>query len=110
MLDKLTSADFAPHLHETFLLSLGPWGRPHDPSVHGPLRALELVEIEDLGTESAAEASGRQPFSLIFCELARAYLPQQIYSLEHPILGRLDIFLVPIGPDRRGMRYQAVFT
>jgi hypothetical protein len=110
MLDKLTSADFAPHLHDVFQLSLSTWGQPHDPAVHGPLRALELVELENLGTESAAEASGRQPFSLIFCELTGAYLPQQTYSLEHPTLGRLDLFLVPIGPDRRGMRYQAVFT
>lgn len=110
MLDKLRSADFAPHLHEIFQLSLGPWGQPHDPAVHGASRALELVEIEDLGTETAVEASGRRPFSLIFCELAGAYLPQQTYSIEHPALGRLDLFLVPIGPDQRGMRYQAVFT
>ncbi|MFL5806986.1 MAG: DUF6916 family protein [Roseiflexaceae bacterium] len=110
MLDKLTSADFAPHLHETFLLSPGPWGQPHDPAAHGAPLALELIEVDDLGAEQAADPSMRRQFSLIFRQPAGAYLPQRIYSIEHPTLGRLDIFLVPIGPDRGGMRYQAVFT
>jgi hypothetical protein len=109
MLDKLTSADFAPHLHETFQLSLGPWGQPHDPALHGPLRALELAEVSDLSVASATDAA-RSPFSLIFCEPTGAYLPQQIYSIEHPTLGRLDVFLVPLGPGHGGMRYQAVFS
>jgi hypothetical protein len=110
MLDKLTSADFAPHLHETFQLSLGPWGQPHDPAAHGALLALELVEVEDLGVERAADVPRGRPFSLIFRQPAGAHLPQRIYSIEHPTLGRLDIFLVPIGPDQGGMRYQAVFN
>jgi hypothetical protein len=33
-------------------------------------------------------------------------LPQRIHALEHPRLGRLELFLVPIGPET----YQAVFT
>jgi hypothetical protein len=37
-------------------------------------------------------------------------LPQRIYRLEHAVMGPLEIFLVPIGPDAEGMRYQAVFT
>jgi hypothetical protein len=37
-------------------------------------------------------------------------LPQHIYALEHTSLGKLELFLVPIGPDERGMRYQAVFV
>jgi hypothetical protein len=37
-------------------------------------------------------------------------LPQRIYRLRHPVMGELDLFLVPIGPDGEGMRYEAVFT
>jgi hypothetical protein len=37
-------------------------------------------------------------------------LPQRIYRLEHAALDPLEIFIVPIGPDAEGMRYQAVFT
>ncbi|MFN7117495.1 MAG: DUF6916 family protein [Saprospiraceae bacterium] len=28
----------------------------------------------------------------------------------HPNIGELYIFLVPLGPDAEGMRYEAVFT
>jgi hypothetical protein len=37
-------------------------------------------------------------------------VPQAIYAMRHPTLGALDVFLVPIGPDAVGMRYQAVFN
>jgi hypothetical protein len=37
-------------------------------------------------------------------------LPQRIYRLEHDELGALDLFLVPIGRDDSGVRYEAVFT
>ena len=110
MLDKLTSADFAPHLHATFLLSLGPWGQSHDPAVHGAALALELIEVADLGMEAAPNPARRRPFSLTFRQPEGAYLPQRIYSIEHAALGRLDLFLVPIGPDQGGMRYEAIFT
>jgi uncharacterized protein DUF6916 len=109
MLDKLRSADFAPHLHETFRL-LELWAQPHDSPAHGEALQLELVEIADLGAEPPAGSPQRRPFSLIFCEPGGAYLPQRIYSIEHSAFGRLDLFLVPIGPGEGGMRYQAVFT
>jgi hypothetical protein len=110
MLDKLTSADFAPHLHATFHLSLGPWGQPHHPAAHGAALALELIEVADLGADSAADPALRRPFSLIFRHPGSSYLPQRIYTIEHAALGRLDLFLVPIGPDQVGMCYQAIFT
>ena len=37
-------------------------------------------------------------------------LPQAIYSLELESLGRLEIFLVPVGPQAGGMGYEAVFS
>jgi hypothetical protein len=39
-----------------------------------------------------------------------ARLEQRIYAVHHPALGAFDLFLVPIGPDGEGMRYEAVFT
>ena len=52
----------------------------------------------------------RTPFSLVFRGPAGGALPQRIYRLEHPELGSLDVFLVPIGPDAGGMCYEAVFN
>jgi hypothetical protein len=110
MLDKLTHEDFAPHLRQTFMLSLGPWGQPHDPAAHGTARMLELIEVDALGSAAPAASAGRQPFSLIFRETDGGYLPQRTYAIKHPVLEWIDLFLVPIGPDQAGMRYQAVFT
>ncbi len=62
----------------------------------------ELVEV----TEIAREPGGRAPFSLVFRGGPDPPLPQRIYRVEHDELGALEIFLVPIAPDR----YEAVFT
>jgi len=37
-------------------------------------------------------------------------LPQRIYRMEHPDIGAFDLFVVPIRPDDKGMRYEAVFN
>jgi hypothetical protein len=37
-------------------------------------------------------------------------LPQRIYSLAHDSLGRLEIFLVPVGRDADGVRCQPIFA
>jgi hypothetical protein len=80
-LGALTADDFAPHLHERFVLS--------------PLE-LELVEVTGAG----------RPFSLVFRGPAEPLLPQRIHRVEHPALGPLDLFLVPVGPGS----YEAIFT
>lgn len=38
------------------------------------------------------------------------HVPQGIHRVEHEQLGSLEIFLVPLGPDQQGMRYEAIFT
>jgi hypothetical protein len=30
--------------------------------------------------------------------------------MEHPEIGVFELFLVPIGPDEKGLRYEAIFT
>ena len=87
MIEHLTAESFRPHLHEQFRLDSHP---------------VELVEV----TEIPREPGGRAPFSLVFQGGPSPPLPQRIYPVEHPELGAMDIFLVPIAPDR----YEAVFT
>jgi hypothetical protein len=55
-------------------------------------------------------ASTREPFSLVFAGPAAPVLPQSIYRLENDDLGALEIFLVPIGRDAGGTRYEAAFN
>jgi hypothetical protein len=67
------------------------------PLVHEPFRiddgdgssfTVELIDVSETG----AQGHGR------------------IFGVEHDRMGRLEIFLVPLGPDDVGQRYEAVFA
>ena len=98
-LADLTAEDFRPLLHERFVLNAGAEGEHNGGAISFE---VELVEV----TEIPREPNGRAPFSLLFQGDREQTLPQAIYRVEHPQLGALDIFLVPIAPGR----YEAVFT
>jgi hypothetical protein len=106
MQDRPTRATFAAHLSETFRIVL-------DTS---ETLDVELIEVTPLGSPAAApsgapEAEGSpEPYSLLFRGPPDRPLDQGTYRLEHPVMGRLDLFLVPVGPDRKGLRYEAVFN
>jgi hypothetical protein len=70
---------------------------------------LELLLRRAESTGTSALAGERTGFSLEFLGPPGPLLPQRIYCLEHPRLGRLEIFLVPLGREDRGVRYEAVF-
>lgn len=70
---------------------------------------MELIEINDL-SERSGSSGERIPFSLVFRGPDDPTYPQQIYRFENEELGTHDIFIVPIGSDRDGIRYEAVFT
>jgi len=99
---SLNHTVFARCLNQTFTI---------DPGVPGAVRAIPLVLIEV--TEHGSGAAGpqrRQPFSVLFRGPALPVLPQRTYVMDHNSLGRLELFLVPVGPDGQGMRYEAAFT
>lgn len=71
---------------------------------------LELISATPFA-KGSRKGVAREPFSLIFrADSADFYLPQGIYQLEHGRHGTLHIFLVPIGPDEFGMRFEAIFN
>jgi hypothetical protein len=70
---------------------------------------LELVAADELGERGGAP-SGRVPFSLVFRGPPEPVLPQRIYRFEHDGMGAFEIFIVPIGRDADGIRYEAIFT
>jgi hypothetical protein len=101
-LEWLTYADFAGRVGETFdVTSAG----------DAPIR-LELVEATE-GTQvggTGPDGEQRRQFSLVFRGPFDRTLPQGTQSLHHDAIGALALFLVPIGPDATGMRYEAVFA
>jgi hypothetical protein len=97
----LTKNDFDPHAGTAFQVRL-------DPAESVELVLAEVGELVDpAGRE---EEIRRHPFSLVFRGAHRFVLPQRTYVLEHPVMGTLEIFLVPIGPNNQGMGYEAVFN
>lgn len=96
MLDRLTADDFRRHLEQTVRVSAG--DQAFD---------AELIEVSGLPTH---DGDHRAPFSVTFRGPVEPWLEQQICAVEHAELGRLELFLVPLGPDGKGMRYEAVFT
>ena len=70
---------------------------------------LELVEVAVRNTEPNEQA-GMERFSTFFYGPANYLLPQQTYELAHHEMGEMYLFIVPIGQDQRGIRYEAVFN
>ena len=80
-----------------------------DDHTHLALELIAATPFVGLETEEASADGGRIPFSLIFRGPRDHVLPQRTYRLAHAALGEFPLFLVPIGPDSVGMRYEAAF-
>jgi hypothetical protein len=87
--------DFAPHRDTVF-----------DMQTPAGVVPLKLVKVDPAGDSGRAGGA----FSLLFVAPAGPWLAQAIYPLEHPALGRMEIFLVPVGPASGGNGYYATFT
>jgi hypothetical protein len=100
-LDKVTRADFAECLGQPFQIECG-----------GQAVQAELATVTGLGFKSPddKERGKRESFSLVFHAPKQWRYLQSTYCLSHSKLGTLDIFLVPLGPDDKGMRLEAVFN
>jgi hypothetical protein len=70
---------------------------------------LELVEVAVRQSE-ANEQAGMERFSTFFYGPGNFFLPQQTYELRHPEMGEMAVFIVPIGADEKGYRYEAIFN
>lgn len=107
MTEVLTIGHFLPLINTSFRLEVEGIGRVE----------LVLEEVNDLGPrpDLGDFATRDRTFALIFrgCLLGaerNLYLRQGTYPLEQETLGRIDMFLVPLGPDKAGMRYEAIFN
>jgi hypothetical protein len=94
-LAALAIGDFSPHLDAVF-----------DMQTAAGVVPLKLVKVDPSGNSGRAGGA----FSLIFIAPKATRLPQAIYPIKHPVLGVMEIFLVPIRPTQEGNGYQAIFT
>lgn len=101
-IEWLTHDHFAARIGEHFEMAVA----------DGPPLALELVEakLHDAAGGRGPQGQERQQFSLIFRGPDTPVMPQAIYLLGHPDFDDLELFLVPIGQDADGTKYQAAFA
>lgn len=101
MLDQVTYSTFSEHLDSVFQMEIAP----------GRTSEAKLIEVNPHSQGQPPGAVDRRvPFSLLFRVPPGLALTQRIYALEHPMLGRLDIFLVPIRQEADGLVLEAVFN
>ena len=102
MLERLTVDDFMPAVGDVFVLDGGDAGAFE----------LRLTEASLYDPQSAAiDGDGRRsPFRLVFTGPADPLLAQQTCRLEHPTVGALEIFIVPVRRTGEGTDYEAIFA
>lgn len=99
-IDWLTYDDFSGRVGDRFDAAV-------DDGSTAPLVLAEAIEGTAPGG-TGPEGQARLQFSLVFA--GPLGLSQGTYRLTHPELGDLDLFLVPIGRDGEGVRYEAAFA
>ena len=102
MTDQFTLERFQPYVNDTFQLT----------TISGQSLQANLIEAVAVGSPPAPNngVTERQAFSLIFHIADAAYLEHQIFTLTHDTLSEMALFLVPIGQDSKGVKYEAMFT
>src|SRR5688572_4725298 len=94
-----TEEEFRQHLNTPFRLQVNA-PKPID---------LTLVGVESRPSETI-EQQGMERFSVFFLGSPEFLLPQSMYRLAHPEMGEFDVFLVAIGKEADGYRYEAVYN
>lgn len=93
-----TFEGFASHLHGNFTVGLG-------------VSTVEMTLVQAIkGKSRDWEGVRKEPFSLVFKCANPVILPQRTYPFQRPGFGKMDIFIVPVGRERDGIVYQAVFN
>jgi hypothetical protein len=93
--ERITKESFAENLNTKFRI----------PFENSTTAELELIEV--VGTMSTPR---QEQFSLFFRGPLEYLLPQSTYHMEHDKMGAMDIFIVPVGREQEGFRYEAVFN
>jgi hypothetical protein len=94
-----TAEDFKKHLGTKFRVP-AETPRPLD---------LELVEVKGFGPMP----EGQRPverFSLLFRGPGDIFMQQGTFTLDHPEMGEQTLFIVPVGRDEQGFKYEVVFN
>ena len=96
MLERLRKEDFVPLIGQKLKVAVG-----------SASAELEVAEASELKSPSPRETP---PFRLILRSREGWRAPQGMFRVEHPTLGDLEMFAVPVGPDVHGLCYEILFN
>ena len=96
MLERLCKEDFEPLVGQKLKVMSGTSSTE-----------LELAEASELKSPSPRAT---RPFRLILRSRENWRAPQGMLRVEHPSLGALEMFAVPVGPDGVGLCYEVLFN
>lgn len=68
------------------------------------------VELEMVSATDTGSGPGQEQFSIVFRGPLDAFLTQRTYRMEHPRMGTIELFLVPVKRDQDGFYYEAAFA
>jgi hypothetical protein len=97
-LQLLTASDFHSQVGKDFFIHFS-----GEVTIQAQLeRVSELPPYADLE---------RKPFSILLQTAQKdRHYQQSIYTIDQPALGSMQIFLVPVGYNEKGVQYEAVFS
>ena len=95
-LDQIRPEDFEPLQGSVLTVEIA-----------GAALGCELTQVRRLTPHSARVCP---PFALVLRGPRDRPFPQGTYPLVHPEHGRLDLFIVPIGPCGDGLGYEITFN
>lgn len=92
---NLSKSDFTPHLNTKFKIHTEAFG----------VVDAELIDI------TGRKSEDQESFSLIFSTSKDKIFEQRIYKLNHPKMGDLELFMVPVASHKKDeMHYQVIFS
>jgi len=72
--------------------------------------AATVATLKEIRTLKSPSPRPGEPFALLFHVPAEIPPMQGTHKLEHPSLGCIELFMVPLGPMGPVMRYEAIFN
>jgi hypothetical protein len=110
-LAKLKLGDFSPHLNTGFEICL-PDGKTVPVTLAKAASNDTVVPAGGMKTPQGQTVNARAGggFSLQFVAPQISDVTQGLYTVKHPKLGTMEIFLVPSGTTPQGHGYHAVFA
>ena len=66
---------------------------------------LDLIEVSELKVYPQQEE-----FVVLFRGPSESFLGQGVRNFKHDVMGRFELFIVPIRQDSQGFYYEAVFN